>query len=205
MRSSSFALLILSWQADTISYMRYLFACLLTVGLLVGTASLALSDNYLKNADFKEGSQMWHGDGQAAFLKPDGTEGSEGDPGAIPVLRVALSESQTRSIYQEFQPQDAPGKVHFSVDVYASLDFKRSKRAEDYQTEDFAGMPIADFMIRYLPDYFQQTAPLKPGKWVTIKATFGGQEASDDRAVYFIVAPGTGVIYIKNPSAVPQG
>jgi len=148
---------------------------------------------------------MWSGDGQAAFLKPDGTEGSDSDPGVIPVMRVGLSASQTRTIYQEFHPQDAPGKVTITVQAYASLDFKRSKHAEDYQTEDYMGMPITDFLIRYLPDYYQQSYSLKPGKWVTLKASFGGQQAADDRAVYFIVPPGVGVVYIKSPAVIPQG
>ena len=78
----------------------------------MSAASFALSDNYFKNGDLKEGSQGWHGDGRAAFLKPDGTEGDENDPGAVPVLRIALTRGQPRAIFQEFSPKDAPGKLH---------------------------------------------------------------------------------------------
>src|SRR5580693_7739441 len=127
--------------------MRSWSSLILTAGLLVATASLALCDNYLKNTDFKEGSQCWRGDGQAAFLKPDGTEGEEGDPGAVPVIRVALSKGQLHSVFQEFQTADAPGKLHIKVEVYASVDFKRSNRASDYQTDDYMPMPNTDFMI----------------------------------------------------------
>jgi len=181
--------------------MRSLSPLILTVGLLLGMASLALCDNYLKNADFKEGSQLWRGDGQAAFLKPDGTEGSENDPGAVPVIRVALSKGQARDVYQEFQTRDVPGKLHFKVQVYASIDFKRSNHASDYQSD--GPMPNTDFMIRSLPEYYEQTAKLKPGEWVTVEGTWTSPMSSDNRTVYFMVPPGEGVIYIKNPSVTP--
>ncbi len=183
--------------------MRLLSRFILVAGLLVGMAPLAWcgNNNYLKNADFKEGSQIWRGDGQAAFLKPDGTEGSEGDPGAIPVLRLALSNGQARAVFQEFYPHDAPRKLKFKVQVYASIDFKRSNRASDYQSED--NMPNADFLIRFLPDYFEHTASLKAGEWVTVTGSWDAMMASDDRALYFMVPPGEGVIYIKNPSLTP--
>jgi len=181
--------------------LRRLSPLILTAALLMGMASLALCDNYLKNADFKEGSQMWRGDGQAAFLKPDGTEGEEGDPGAIPVIKIALSKGQLHSVFQEFQTADAPGKLHIKVEVYASVDFKRSNRASDYQTDDY--MPNTDFMIRFLPDYFQRMANLKPGEWVTVEGTLMSPTPSEVRSVYFMVPPGDGVIYIKNPSVTP--
>jgi hypothetical protein len=181
--------------------MRSLSPLILTAGLLMGMASLALCDNYLKNADFKEGSQLWRGDGQAAFLKPDGTEGSENDPGAVPVIRLTLSKGQRRSVFQEFQMKDAPNKLHFKVQVYASVDFKRSTHASDYESDDY--IPNADFVFRFMPDYFQQTANLKPDEWVTVQGTWTSPTPSDGRAVYFIVPPGEGTIYIKNPSVTP--
>jgi hypothetical protein len=181
--------------------MRTLSPLILTAGLLMGMASLALSDNYLKNADFKEGSQLWRGDGQAAFLKPDGTEGSETDSGVIPVIRLALSKGQARAIFQEFHPKDAPSRLHIQVQVYASIDFKRSKHASDYRADD--SMPNTDFLIRFLPDYYEKMADLKPGEWVTVQGTSMSSMPSDDRSVYFMVPPGDGVIYIKNPSVTP--
>ena len=177
---------------------------LLAVGLVMvmGMASLGLADNYLKNTDFKEGSQLWHGDGQGAFLKPDGTEGSEDDPGAIPVIRIPLTKTQVHTVFQDFSTHDAPGKLHITLQVYASLDFKRSKVASDYQTDD--GMPNADFLLRYLPDYFEQTAKLKPGEWVTVQATYSSPQPLEDRRICFMVPPGEGVVYFKNPSVTPQ-
>jgi hypothetical protein len=178
--------------------MRRLLPLILTAGLLVGMASQALCDNYLGNADFKEGSQLWRGDGQAAFLRPDGTEGSEGDPGAVPVIRVALLKGRVRTVYQEFHTGGAPGKLQIKVEIYASVDFKRSNRARDYQTYDY--MPNTDFMMRMLPDYFEKTSELKPDEWVTVEGVCTSPMAGDNRSLYFIVPPGEGVIYIKNPS-----
>jgi len=183
--------------------MRRLSPLIPAAGLLVGMASLALCDNYLKNADFKEGSQLWRGDGQATFLMPDGTEGSEDDPGAVPVIRVALSKGQVHTVFQEFQTGDSPGKLHIKVQVYASVDFKRSSHASDYQTDDYMPMLNTDFMIRLMPDYYERMADLKPGEWVTVQATWTSPMASDDRSVYFMIPPGDGVVYIKNPSVTP--
>ena len=64
-------------------------------------------------------------------------------------------------------------------------------------------MPMSDFAVRILPDGMQQTADLKPGDWVTVDAVQAPLTATDVHGVYFIVAPGQGVIYIKKPSATP--
>jgi hypothetical protein len=64
-------------------------------------------------------------------------------------------------------------------------------------------MSNADFMIRFLPDYYQETANLKPGEWVTVEGVCTSPMAWDNRSLYFIVPPGEGVIYIKNPSVTP--
>ena len=159
-----------------------------------------LQADYLKNTDFKEGSQCWRGDGQAAFLKPDGTEGAEGDKGVIPVIKITLARSQSRAVFQEFQMKDTPGKLHIKVQVYASVDFKRSTHASDYQSDDY--MPNTDFLIR-LPDFYEKMTNLKPGEWVAVDCQWNSPPPADTRAVYFIVPPGDGVIYIKNPSVTP--
>jgi hypothetical protein len=178
--------------------MRSFLLLVLATGLSMVIAPLALGDNYLKNADFKEGSQMWRGDGQQAFLKPDGTEGQDGDPGVTPVIRVNLSPGQRRVVYQEFQVHDSPATLHIKLDVYASIDFKRSTRADDYASDD--PMPNTDFMVRLVPEYFQQTFDtVKPGEWVTLKADWSSPQATEDRAIYYFIPPGVGVLYIKNP------
>jgi hypothetical protein len=183
--------------------MRSLSPLTLAVLILTGLMTVVLHADYLKNTDFKEGFQLWRGDGQAAFLNPDGTEGSEGDPGVIPVIKITLAKGHTHAVFQEFDAKDAPSKLHVKVEVYASADFKRSNRASDYNTDDF--MPNTDFAVRLMPDYYQQSSDLKPGQWVTVKYTWMSPTPADQRAVYFIVPPGDGTVYIRNPSVSSTG
>ena len=182
--------------------MRTHIAWILVAILLLGTAPIALAGgNMLRNTDFKEGSQLWRGDAQEAYLKPDGTEGTELDKDAVPVLRVSLSHGQRRAVYQDFRMTGAPRHLDIQVEVYASLDFKRSVHAEDYVSDDYS--PNADFGCRLLPDYNDRTAELKPGKWTTVKLTIPIFQASDEKTLIFFIPPGSGVVYIKNPSATP--
>src|SRR5450631_3138401 len=110
--------------------MRSRHLLVMVVSMLVGMTSQALCDNLLKNADFKAGTQGWHGDGRAVYLKPDGTEGSETDTGAIPVLRLTLAKGHPLSIYQVLRSKQVTGSLSVSIDVYASIDFKRSTHAD---------------------------------------------------------------------------
>jgi hypothetical protein len=181
--------------------MRAPIALMVVAILMLGTVPMALGDNLLKNADFKEGSQLWRGDGQAAYLKPDGTEGSELDKDAVPVLRVALSRGMRRTVYQEFTMNTVVSELNVQVQVFASTDFKRSTHAEDYVSDGY--LPAADFGFRMMPDYSQRQAKLTPGEWVTAKATMSTYRPADSRIIYFIIPPGEGVIYLKNPSASP--
>ncbi len=180
--------------------------------ILAAMMPVTLQADYLKNSDFKEGSQLWHGDGQLAFLKPDGTEGAEGDPGAIPVLRLGLSKGHTHAIFQDYQTPDHPKTQHIRVEVFASLDFKRSKFAGDYTSElnwkagttVFVGndiVPNVDFWMGDTCYYVTKLANLKPGEWVTVDLTFDTTPGNDAHSVCFMVPPGEGAIYIKNPSA----
>jgi hypothetical protein len=175
---------------------------LLAACLFVGMASMAMSDNLFENADFKEGFQGWHGDGHAVFLKPDGTEGDETDPGVIPVIKIALAKGQPHSVYQTIRSKDIAGMAHVSVEVFASIDFKRSTHADDYAVQDEFNMTVTDFEIRFnQPDtWTEQDSELKRGKWTTVHATWGAMQATEERAVYFIIPPGDGYVYIKNPS-----
>src|ERR1700722_7032655 len=104
----------------------------LAVLILAGRMPFSLQADYLKNTDLKEGMAGWHGDGEAAFLNPDGTEGAEGDPNVIPVIKIALSKGSPRAVYQDYETRDNPTSQHLRVDVYASSDFKRSTFASDY-------------------------------------------------------------------------
>ena len=169
--------------------------------LLILTVPMARADNLLKNADFKEGSQLWRGDAQEAYLKPDGTEGSELDKDAVPVLRVSLSHGTPREVYQEFRLTSASNQLHVQVEIYASIDFKRSAHTEDYQSDFY--IPNADFSYRMMPDYSTRMSALKPGEWTTVKGVINLFQVSEDRSIHFCFPPGEGVVYIKNPSLTP--
>ena len=180
--------------------------------LLAGLMAITVQADYLSNTDFKEGLSCWHGDGEPAFLNPDGTEGAEGDKGVIPVLKIALSSGQSRAVYQDYEATDNPKTQHIKVEVYASADFKRSKFASDYSQEinwragqtwywSAEAIPNVDFWIRGSPGFIYKLANLKPGQWVKVDGRWDSAPPGEDRTVSFIVPPGTGTVYIRNPSA----
>jgi len=186
------------------SAMRSWWPLLLAAGMLVGMASPAFCDNLLQNADFKSGTQGWHGDGRAVFLRPDGTEGSETDTGAVPVLRLTLAKGHPLSVYQAIRSKDAIGKLNLSVQVYASIDFKRSTHASDYELEgEWLQMPVVDFMVRLMPDFWENDGSLKAGQWVTINGMWSAMTSAYERSIFFVVPPGEGYVYIKNPTLTP--
>jgi hypothetical protein len=181
---------------------------------LVAIMPLAFSAEYLQNKDLKQGFSCWHGDGEPAFLNPDGTEGQEGDKGVIPVLKLPLSKGQPRAIYQEYETRDSPTTQHVRLQVYASSDFKRSTFASDYSPEinwkagsiwywSVECVPNVDFWIRVGPGYLYKLANLKPGEWVTVDGRWDSPPPADDRGVYFFVPPGNGTVYLRNFSATP--
>ena len=182
---------------------------------LILTASMAvtLRANFLDNSDFKEDMSSWHGDGSAAFLKPDGTEGDESDPGVIPVIKLKTSPGETRLVYQEFETPDKPTTLHVKVDVFASADFKRSAHASDYTINWKAGgtwywsaiaIPNVDFWIRGGgSSWFYKLANLKPGTWTTVDGRFEGLPEDQDRVVNFCIPCGEGTVYHKNPVVEP--
>jgi hypothetical protein len=180
---------------------------------MAGTMFFSVQADYLKNTDFKGGLAGWHGDGDAVFLKPDGTEGAEGDKDVIPVIKVTLSKGSPRSVYQDYETRDNPKTQHIRVEVFASSDFKRSTFASDYSSINWkpdatwywsaVATPNVDFWIRGAPGYLYKLANLKPGQWVTVEGNWDSPPVAEDRAVAFMVPPGTGAVYIKNPSATP--
>jgi hypothetical protein len=181
----------------------------------VGMPPFSLQADYLKNTDLKEGLAGWHGDGEAAFLNPDGTEGAEGDKGVIPVIKITLSKGEPRSVYQEYETRDNPKTLHFKVDIFASIDYQRSKSIDDYtpQLIDYSagdffqwnviGVCNVDFWIRAGPDWHYKLAKATVGKWFTVDYKFTNAFDTDTRSVYFCVPPGEGTLYLKNPSATP--
>lgn len=182
--------------------------------VLAGMMPLSLQADYLKNTDFKEGISCWRGDGKPAFLNPDGTEGAEGDKGVTPVIKIALSHSQPRCIYQDYETRDKLPTQHIKVDVFASSDFKRTTDTSYYTSSihwkpggvwywSGEAIPNVDFWIRGSPGFIYKLADLKPGEWVTVDGFWDSAPSAQDRSVYFIVPAGEGAIYIKNPSASP--
>ena len=182
--------------------------------ILAGLMPMTLRADYLKNTDFKDGLAGWHGDGESAFLNPDGTEGAEGDKGVIPVIKIALSKGQPHAVYQDYETKDNPKTQHIRVEVFASFDFKRSTFAADYSQDinwkagqiwywTAEAVPNVDFWIRGSPGFIYKLANLKPGQWVTVDGRWDSPPPAEDRTVYFIVPPGNGVVYIRKPSASP--
>jgi hypothetical protein len=193
--------------------MKTLIRSLLVTSILVGMTVISLrADNYLKNADMKEGFAGWHGDANAAFLKPDGTEGADGDADVIPVIKMSLG-GESRSLYQDIETRDKPITMHVKVEVFASSDFKRSPHADDYNTTWKPGsiwywsaiaLPNIDFWIRGgSTGYFYKLMNLKPGAWTTVDGRFENLPQDLDRSIDFCIPAGKGAIYLKNPVAEP--
>ncbi len=99
---------------------------------LAGMMPLSIRADYLKNTDLAEGFACWHGDGDPAFLNPDGTEGAEGDKGVVAVIKIPLSPDEPRAVYQEYDTGTDPKSEDIKVQVFASSDFKRSTVPGDY-------------------------------------------------------------------------
>ena len=186
----------------------------LVVFVLVGMLPFSLRADYLKNTDLSEGFACWHGDGDPAFLDPDGTEVDDSAKGAVAVIKIPLSKGELRAVYQQYETKDNPKGLHFHLEVYASFDFKRSSFASDYSddinwrsTGIYYGdqeTPNADFWIHDMPSTLYKLANLVPGEWVTIDCDVDVTTPADGGIVYFGVPPGVGTIYIRNASVTPQ-
>ena len=175
------------------------------------TLSLRADDtttNYLKNADLKNGFSSWRGEGNIVFLKPDNTEGADGDPDVIPVIKMTLG-GESRSVYQEIETRDKPTTMHVKVEVFATPEFKRSTEPGDFNTHWQPGsiwywsaivLPEIDFWIRGgMGTWFYKMSNLKLGAWTTVEGHFENQDPNEDRVLDFCVPIGHGAIYLKNP------
>jgi hypothetical protein len=181
--------------------------------ILLGMAVLSLqADNQIKNGDLKDGMSGWHGDGSLVYLKADGTEGSDTDTDAIPVIKMHL-RGESQSVFQDYEAKDTPTTLHVKVDVYASSDFKRSTDSNDYNIQWKAGgtwywsalvIPNVDFWIRGASSTnCYKLADLKPGAWTTVEGRFEGLPKDLDRSIDFCVPAGHGAVYIKNITVEP--
>jgi hypothetical protein len=180
----------------------------------VGSDPSLLRADYLNNADLKEGFAWWHGDGEPAFLNPDGTEGAEGDKGVVPVIRIRLSKGESHAVCQDYETPDEPKGLRVHLEVFASDDFKRSAFADDYSddinwrsTGTYYGrdqeIPGTDFWLHDSPSGLYQLSDLKPGQWASIDCSFDATTPTDGRTLSFNVPPGEGTVYIRNASVMP--
>jgi hypothetical protein len=192
------------------------FGLALVAALLFFAALVSPSRaDYLSNTDLKDGFAFWHGDGDPAFLNPDGAEGAEGDEHVVPVIKIKLSKGEASEVDQTYETKDDPKRFHLHVEVYASEDFKRSTFTDDYSadinwdsTGDYHGtdqeVPNADFWIHDEPNGFYHLASLKPGEWVSIDCTINATTPVDERTIYFSVPPGDGAVYMRNASVTAE-
>jgi hypothetical protein len=187
---------------------------LLAVAVLLGVTSFSLRADYLKNGDMKDRVANWRGDGEAAFLNPDGTEGAEGDKGVIPVIKIALSKGHSRAITQDFETKENGAAPRVHVEVFASADFKRSKFDSDYSPDiDWkpgstwywgpGAIPKVDFWIQLSPGVCYKLSNLKSGQWTNVDGKWDTGMPAQNYTVSFIVPPGEGAIYIRKASATP--
>jgi hypothetical protein len=164
----------------------------------------------LHNTDLSSGSIAgWNGDGHIVYLNAEGVEGEQTDPGVTPVIKLSLS-NEASSVYQDVDTRNSPTKMDISVEVMGSTDFRRSKRASDYQQTWTGGtwmtweaaVPTVDFWIRLAPAIFSyKLANIQVGSWTTVTAHFTGLVPREEHTISFYVPPGEGAIYLKNPTA----
>ncbi|MCE0497918.1 MAG: hypothetical protein LV481_08250 [Methylacidiphilales bacterium] len=167
--------------------------------------------DYLFNGDMKDGTSGWQGDGEQAFLKADGTEGADSDPGVTPVIKLKLSREHPRLVSQEFDLRDNPTSLHVKVDIFASSDFERSSSPQDYTKTWEKGsyswtgivIPSCDFWIRIGPGWSYKLAQATPGSWTTVTENLDDIERVPSRVICFCVPCGQGTLYLKNASVVP--
>jgi len=180
----------------------------------VGLAPAILHADLLKDNTMQEGLSVWKGDGEVAYLNADGSEGAEGDKGVTQVIKLSLSKSHPRSIYQDYEAPADLAKLKVTVEVFASFDFKRSKFPTDYSQDVHwaAGstwywtgeeIPDVDFWIRGAPGFDYRLANLSPGQWATVKASWDAGGSATDRTLCFFVPAGDGAIYIRKATANP--
>jgi hypothetical protein len=193
---------------------RFVNKLLVFAFITLGLAPLALAAELLTDTSMQEGLSVWKGDGEVAYLNPDGTEGAQGDNGVTQVIKIALSKSHPRCISQEYTASADLARLNVSVDVYPSFDFKRSTFADDYSQDQHwtsgstwywsaETIPKVDFWIRGAPGYQYKMANLKPGQWNTVKASWDAGASATDRTICFFVPAGDGAVYIRKANASP--
>ena len=176
----------------------------MTAVLLAAGATISLKADPLKNGDLKDGLTYWHGDGQLAYLKDDGTEGSEGDLNVTPVIKIPLSHGHRGVVYQEFDSRENQPQVNIQLDLMGSPDFKNLSKPmgpneEGSALEQYPRVPW-DFQFLFLPNFPADSCKMSIGKWKTWKGEAQWAAHGDRYKLMFIVPPGEGAVYIRNLS-----
>ncbi|MDR3401212.1 MAG: hypothetical protein P4L99_01845 [Chthoniobacter sp.] len=117
--------------------------CVLCV---TGGAATALAEG-LENGDFSKGKSHWMGDGQAVFLKPDGTisptddsklsslplptgtTGADQKPKTIPIIEIKLKTTQFADLFQKFKTAKEMDAMTAEITFKGSADFALNDKA----------------------------------------------------------------------------
>jgi hypothetical protein len=150
--------------------MKALLSVALFAVLSYAGANLAPADPLLHNGNLQDGLSGWEGDGRLVYLNPDGTEADDANTGAIPVIKLRLS-NDSETAYQDYETHGSPT----------------------------IAVPTCDFWIRGGPGWYYKLAnALKPGTWSTVSGHFENLIPTDNHTVLFCAPPGDGSLYIKN-------
>ncbi|HEY3898813.1 MAG TPA: hypothetical protein VGM54_09385 [Chthoniobacter sp.] len=144
---------------------RLSFAGLLLSGFLVLGSALSVFGDGLENGDFAKGKSKWLGEGQVAYLKPDGSISPTDDskPGSslgsslppsnlpsnlpftpapgdarsksTPLIEIKLRNAQFSELSQKFRTPRTSGALMVQVVYKGSPDFKLNDKANIFSRE----------------------------------------------------------------------
>jgi hypothetical protein len=125
----------------------FLRGLLVAGGLVLAGGTTPSFAEGLENGDFSKGKSHWMGDGQAVFLKPDGTISPTDDsklsslplptgtPGAvltsktIPMIEIKLKTTQFADLFQKFKTAKVMDAMTAEVTFKGSADFALNDKA----------------------------------------------------------------------------
>ena len=181
--------------------------------LLVASLQLVHADNVLKNSDFADGAQYWHGEGRTPEdLKPQNsldTPVDYGDKGLIMVLRP-----QTWiKIVQEFKTRSASATLNVTYKIAPNTTF--SSKDEVYQNVPhsigfdvwypFNGKRNTFMtMVCDVLNYRTTCDNVAPNFRTTDKQTYteaiDSMVLDDEQTIYLAFPPGTGAVILLHVS-----
>jgi len=185
--------------------------CLAAVLLLATGNSLFAED--LDIQKFEEVKVGKAAPARIVYLEADGTEGRQGESGAVPAIKmylfpmpktasvgIELLAQMDHLVMQDITPATTIKEGRIGVEVWASSDFKRVPNQDAHSKfgdGDFEGYPRAlpdmDFWI--IGPHHSFLSYLTPGQWTHVEGKF---QISKGAHFEFHVPPGTGYIYLKD-------